>query len=67
MLSCMAILLYCERGACGPDGAGSFCCSSDFFNESRRPPPLVGGAVGFVAPSGCDCEDGTMMELGLRS
>src|ERR1700694_4194210 len=64
---CMAILLYCERGACGPEGAGGFCCSSDFFSESRTPPPLVGGAIGVAPPAGCDCDEGVMIEAGLRS
>ena len=45
-LPCMATLLYCDRGACGPAGAGWFCCcSSAFFSESRMP-PLVGGDTG---------------------
>src|ERR1700740_3020237 len=62
----MATLFYCERGACGPDGAGWFCCcSSDFFSESSRP-PLVGGATGVAPFAGCDCVAG-MIELGLRS
>src|ERR1035437_2265484 len=67
--SCMATLLYCERGACGPDGAGWFCCrSSAFFSESRMP-PLVGGDTGVAGPAGCGCEAGllSMIELGLRS
>ncbi len=66
MACCMATLLYCERGACGADGAGGVCCcSSDFFSESSRP-PLVGGAIG-VAPPGCDCVAGLpMIELGAR-
>ena len=68
--SCMATLLYCDRGACGPDGgAGWFCCrSSAFFSESRIP-PLVGWDTGAAGPAGCDCEVGllSMIELGLRS
>src|SRR5260221_12926112 len=66
--SCIATLLYCERGACGPDGAGGWlCCSSAFFSESRRP-PLVGGVIG-EAPPGCDCVAGAVprIEVGLRS
>src|ERR1700692_2707607 len=66
--SCIATLLYCERGACGPDGAGGgACCSSAFFSESRRPPE-VGGVIG-EAPPGCDCVAGAVprIELGLRS
>jgi hypothetical protein len=65
----MATLLYCERGACGPDGAGWFCCcSSDFFSESRTPPP-AGGDIGVAASAGCDWEAGRplMIELGLRA
>src|ERR1017187_7165379 len=65
----MATPLYCERGACGPDGTGWFCCrSSDFFSESRMP-PLVGGTIGVAGPAGCDCEGGLLsrIELGLRS
>ena len=64
----MATLLYCDCGACGPDGAGAggLCCrSSDFFSESRM--PLVGGDTGVAGPAGCDCEAGLMIELGLRS
>ena len=45
---CMATLLYCERGACGPAGAGWPCCSSAFFSESRMPPE-VGGVTGVTA------------------
>src|ERR1700754_2349307 len=66
--SCIATLLYCERGACGPEGAaGGACCSSAFFSESRRPPE-VGGVIG-EAPPGCDCVVGVAprIELGLRS
>jgi hypothetical protein len=48
--SCIATLLYCERGACGPGGA---CCSSTFLSVSSTPPE-VGGATG-VAPPGWDC------------
>src|ERR1700722_8318166 len=71
MPSCMAPLLYCERGACGPEGACRFCCcSSTFFNESRMPPE-VGGAIGVAPPAGagCDCDAGgaPLIELGLRS
>ena len=64
----MATLHYCERGACGPDGAGWFCCcSSAFFNESSTPPE-VGGATGVAPPAGADCDAGLpMIELGLRS
>src|SRR5207244_3334224 len=68
MPSCMATLLYCERGACGPDGACWFCCrSSDFFSESRMPPP-DGGDTGVAGPAGRDCAAGlaSMTEIGLR-
>ena len=61
----IANVTYCERGASGPDGAGGLCCSSDFFNESRTPPPLDGTAG--APPAGCDCEVGAMIELGFRS
>src|SRR5258705_4128173 len=61
--SCIATLLYCERGACGPDGA---CCSSTFLSVSSTPPE-VGGAIG-VAPAGWDCVAGApRIEAGLRS
>ena len=42
--------------------------SSDFFSESRMPPP-VGGEIGVAGPAGCDCDAGSlgMIELGLRS
>src|SRR5258708_8015627 len=64
---CMASLLYCDCGACGPDGAGGLCCrSSDFFSESRMP-PLVGGDTGVAGPAGCDCEAGMLIEIGLPS
>src|SRR3954454_9637875 len=66
--SCIATLLYCERGACGPDGAaGGLCCSSAFFSESRRPPE-VGGVIG-EAPPCCDCVAGAVpsIELGMGS
>src|SRR6185369_11096266 len=61
---CMATLLYCERGACGPDGA---CCSSTFLSVSSTPPD-VGGAIG-VAPPGCVWVAGVLprIEAGLRS
>src|SRR3954463_8687400 len=64
----MATLLYCERGACGPDGTGWFCCSSTFFSESSTP-PLVGGVIGVAPPAGCDCDAGAVprIELGLRA
>ncbi|MEA2890617.1 MAG: hypothetical protein QOI05_1410, partial [Bradyrhizobium sp.] len=53
----MAALLYCDRGACGPVGAGWFCWrSSDFFSESRMP-PLCGGEIGVA---GCDCDAGSL-------
>src|SRR3954463_4639625 len=62
--SCMATLLYCDRGACGPDGA---CCSSTFLSVSSTPPE-VGGAIGVGLP-GCDCVAGALprIEDGLRS
>src|SRR5260370_39747732 len=66
--SCIATLLYCERGACGPDGAGWPCCSSTFFSESRTPPE-VGGVIGVAPPAGWDCDAGGLprIEAGLRS
>src|SRR2546423_10526123 len=61
--SCIATLLYCERGACGPDWP---CCSSTFLSVSSTPPE-VGGATG-VAPPGWDCVAGVpRIEAGLRS
>src|SRR5260370_1766935 len=64
---CMATLLYCDCGACGPDGAGGLCCrSSDFFSESRMP-PLVGGDTGVAGPAGCDGQAGLVIQVGLRA
>src|SRR6476660_4240513 len=65
---CLIAKLYCDRGACGPDGAGWPCCSSTFFRESRTPPE-VGGLIGVAPPAGCDCEAGwpPRIEAGLRS
>src|SRR3954465_8336378 len=61
--SCIATLLYCERGACGPAGA---CCSSTFLSVSSTPPE-VGGAIG-AAPPGWDAVAGApRIEAGLRS
>src|ERR1700728_2866899 len=63
--SCIATLLYCERGACGPLGAGWLCCcSSCFFSESSTPPD--GGDIGVVVSPDCDWEAG-MIALGWRS
>src|SRR5260370_12955082 len=66
--SCIATLFYCERGACGPDGAGWHCCSSTFFSESRTPPE-VGGVIGTAPLAGWDCDAGELprIEAGLRS
>src|SRR5260221_4849915 len=66
--SCIATLLYCERGACGPVGAGWPCCSSTFFSESRTPPE-VGGVIGTAPLAGWDCDAGELprIEAGLRS
>src|SRR3977135_3719788 len=48
--SCMATQHYCERGACGPDGAGWFCCCSRAFFRVSTPPPGGGGRGGGGAP-----------------
>src|SRR3954453_24102192 len=66
---CIATLLYCERGACGPDGAAGWpCCSSAFFSVSSTPAE-VGGAIGAAPPAGWDCVARAVprIELGLRS
>ena len=63
----MATLLYCERGACGPDGAGwrSAAARPTFFSVSRRP-PLVGGATGVAGlPAAIATQAGVEIEAGL--
>jgi len=67
-VSGMATPHYCDRGACGPDGAGWLCCCSSAFFSVSSTPPDVGGATGVAPPAGADCEAGLpMIELGLRS
>jgi len=62
--SCIATLLYCERGACGPDGA---CCSSTFLSVSSTPPEVGGATRRRAAPAGTCVAGAPRIEAGLRS